>query len=405
MENSEKTNKTITATLSDAELATLLGLAGVNTEKTSPLSAVAGIPCSRDKEVAASLQQLGFLEPATQDRLTPECFAALNILANPDVEIRMVWGNADKVNFSDLYATATAGSDAMVAFTRNTQGENNVSYLISHQDITALVRDRIAFTEIKDPLPLSYVTDANTLPIFFAVLDLYEEAVLKAALARTQELAIDLSVEAVNRVLLDAKTNPALGWYSSLGYLLMSQALPDATTIKTGLQGLQREGVIITGNDSTGLGSNLATFAFRAFPILNYFGATVSTGKGSEFGGAQFGLIMSLNTLLFVQRIADNSGERFSINSIGTSEVPEILFELATLPFEAPVSPEVPSPEAKKVEGIACAKCGALNAAGTKFCAKCGASLAAPAIKFCPKCGDPVKVGEKFCEKCGNRLG
>lgn len=403
MENLEK-NKTTTATLSDTEVATLLGLSGINIEKTSPLSAAAITPRSRDKDVAARLRQLGFLEATSPERLKPECLTALKTIANPDVEMRLVWGNADKVNFSNLYAAGTGGSDAMVAFTRNTEGENNLSYFISHQDITALVRDRIAAAEIKEVLPLSYVTDANVLPILFAVLDLYEEAVLKAALARTSELASDLSVEAVNRVLLDAKTNPSLGWYSPLGYLLMSRALPDAATIKAGLQVLQREGVITIGDGSASLGSNIAAFAFRAFPILSYFGATISTRKGAEFGGAQFGLIRSLNTLLFVQRIVDNTGERFSINSIGTSEVPEILFDLATLPFEAPVPKEVPSPETKKMEDIVCPKCGVANAVGAKFCAKCGVSLA-PAIKFCPKCGDPVKAGEKFCEKCGNRLG
>ncbi len=50
--------------------------------------------------------------------------------------------------------------------------------------------------------------------------------------------------------------------------------------------------------------------------------------------------------------------------------------------------------------GVECAKCGALNADGVRFCQQCGASLGptkcascagdiSPTAKFCPNCGKP----------------
>lgn len=47
---------------------------------------------------------------------------------------------------------------------------------------------------------------------------------------------------------------------------------------------------------------------------------------------------------------------------------------------------------------VACAKCGARVAPG-KFCAECGAVLAAPGPKFCSSCGKPMTG--KFCGECG----
>src|SRR5215469_9742445 len=47
-----------------------------------------------------------------------------------------------------------------------------------------------------------------------------------------------------------------------------------------------------------------------------------------------------------------------------------------------------------------CSKCGTDNREGRKFCAECGASLAAK----CPKCGAINEPNEKFCGECGASL-
>jgi len=52
---------------------------------------------------------------------------------------------------------------------------------------------------------------------------------------------------------------------------------------------------------------------------------------------------------------------------------------------------------------VACPKCSKPVAAGSKFCAECGASMA-PHTVDCPKCGKPVPAGNKFCGECGANL-
>ncbi len=47
-----------------------------------------------------------------------------------------------------------------------------------------------------------------------------------------------------------------------------------------------------------------------------------------------------------------------------------------------------------------CAKCGAQNREGAKFCNEC----AAPIEVSCPKCGSKNKPGAKFCDECGTSL-
>ena len=47
-----------------------------------------------------------------------------------------------------------------------------------------------------------------------------------------------------------------------------------------------------------------------------------------------------------------------------------------------------------------CAKCGAENREGAKFCNEC----AAPTEGSCPRCGSKNKQGAKFCDECGASL-
>jgi membrane protease subunit (stomatin/prohibitin family) len=52
---------------------------------------------------------------------------------------------------------------------------------------------------------------------------------------------------------------------------------------------------------------------------------------------------------------------------------------------------------------VECPSCHAANAAGAKFCASCGSSLA-PATVSCPSCHAPGPQGSKFCPSCGTSL-
>src|SRR5215469_4125559 len=47
-----------------------------------------------------------------------------------------------------------------------------------------------------------------------------------------------------------------------------------------------------------------------------------------------------------------------------------------------------------------CAKCGADNREGQRFCAQCGSALTSE----CPRCGAATEPGEKFCGACGDAL-
>ncbi|WP_306714792.1 zinc ribbon domain-containing protein [Burkholderia dolosa] len=51
---------------------------------------------------------------------------------------------------------------------------------------------------------------------------------------------------------------------------------------------------------------------------------------------------------------------------------------------------------------LACAGCGALNAAGARFCAQCGASQRARA---CARCHAALVANARFCLTCGTRAG
>src|SRR5688500_11941370 len=49
---------------------------------------------------------------------------------------------------------------------------------------------------------------------------------------------------------------------------------------------------------------------------------------------------------------------------------------------------------------VICPDCGTENAAGSRFCDECGATLSAA----CPNCGEPHRPGAKFCANCGTAL-
>jgi membrane protease subunit (stomatin/prohibitin family) len=81
----------------------------------------------------------------------------------------------------------------------------------------------------------------------------------------------------------------------------------------------------------------------------------------------------------------------------------------------APVQPGPPPPAgpgfagggpgyaAQSQAGATCPNCQATNAAGAKFCASCGTSLAPPAV-VCSNCQAENPQGAKFCASCGTSM-
>ena len=53
---------------------------------------------------------------------------------------------------------------------------------------------------------------------------------------------------------------------------------------------------------------------------------------------------------------------------------------------------------------VVCGNCQAENAQGAKFCASCGTALA-PAVAHCTSCGTELAPGAKFCASCGTATG
>ena len=57
-------------------------------------------------------------------------------------------------------------------------------------------------------------------------------------------------------------------------------------------------------------------------------------------------------------------------------------------------------PAQNKADAAKCTSCGASIPAGSKFCRKCGRSLAG----VCPDCGKEVGANDEFCNNCGAKL-
>ncbi|MGK8773472.1 zinc ribbon domain-containing protein [Burkholderia cenocepacia] len=51
---------------------------------------------------------------------------------------------------------------------------------------------------------------------------------------------------------------------------------------------------------------------------------------------------------------------------------------------------------------LACAGCGALNAADARFCAQCGAAQRG---KACGRCHSALAADARFCPSCGTQAG
>jgi hypothetical protein len=397
MENMEKSSTIKKIVLTDSDLVSLISTAGFKPDKTSPLAQISGASGNPDNR---RLQQAGWLD--NNNRPTADCLDALTVLANPDAEMDLLWGNAESVSLSKVYFSARSGK--LVSFTRN-GGNNNLSYFLSFQDITDLIAEKTAFPPIKEPAGISLEAGPAVLPVFLSVLDLYREGQLKAALERRQETAVSVTLDEINRVWQNSKTETNFGWFASAGYIAIASSLPaSGLKIDEGFAALKREGVL---NPDGTLSTTAAALASCAYPLMSFIGVKTTTRQGADLEKAHLALFRGFAALLFVQVSSENNQPRIWIKSISTSQLPEILFNLVTKPFDVKVQPQKPAPQQPPASpgNVNCAKCGTANQAGDKFCIKCGSGLtAASSAKFCMKCGSPLKIGAKFCEKCGGKV-
>jgi hypothetical protein len=397
MVNNNASANVTRGTVSNGEILAILNTAGLKTAQISPLSRIKGQPTPLD---TPKLQSAGLTD--NTGRPTPSFQEALTILANPSAEINLIWGNPDGVSVSTVYAAA--GQDKMVSFT-SSDSSSNISFFLSPQDITDLLTQRLVFSEIKNIAPLSAEISPTALPALFGVLDMYRETQLRAVLDRRQEVTVTTEAEELNRIVQEAKTETNFSWYAPIAYNIIptGNAITEST-VNEGLKILKNEGLIGSSGE---LSSALNTFASRAFPIAGFFGIKVVTVSANAAEKTQLALFRGISTLLLVQLTGENGKERAVVSSISTSQLPELLFNLSTRPFEAPAAPAAqPTAQPAAVSTIFCNKCGTKNDAKAKFCSKCGATLAVTTSaqssnKFCGKCGSPVKSGVKFCDKCG----
>jgi hypothetical protein len=392
MTNNDKSPGVIKATLSDGELLALLNASGLKPSRLSPLAGIKGNPSSLN-----SAQGSGLVDAS--GRPTPACLEALNILANPASEIDLLWGNPDGINFSKAYAAA--GQDRMVSFTGN-NGKNNFSYFLSSNDIAEVMTQNLATPVIKDITALNLEIPASAVPAFFALLDIYREAQLRAALEHHRETTVNVTADDLNRTGQEAKTDANFDWYTPTAYAALPQdsAITEAM-IKQGFNTLKKEGLI--GNEG-GLSGSFTSFANRAFPIIGFFGVNILTANPGSLEKTQLALFRGPSTLLLVQLTTENGEPQAQVSSIATAQLPELLFNFGTRIQESKAPTAAPAP-APAYNSVVCSECGTANTRTAKFCIKCGATVAVPApARFCTKCGTPAAGGEKFCKKCGSPI-
>jgi sec-independent protein translocase protein TatA len=122
---------------------------------------------------------------------------------------------------------------------------------------------------------------------------------------------------------------------------------------------------------------------FELVLILAVVVIIFGVGRLPEIGGA---VGKSIREFRKSAREADEEGRRELSEPEPRSDV-------------APPAAKAPSAAGSTV---ACPRCGTSNAAGTKFCSECGASLQVRVN--CSQCGASNAAGAKFCSECGASL-
>jgi RNA polymerase subunit RPABC4/transcription elongation factor Spt4 len=384
----ENSEQRVTATLSDAELTTLFNLAGLKPGENSPLAKITAAGAAPG--AVSQLQKAGLL--GADNRPTTSCLEFLNIITNPGTEIDLRWSSPNGYNTSHVYSPS--GSDRLISYTKN-GASNNLSYFLTTQDMTDLLVEKLANPQINKAIDFSFEADASILPVFFALLDIYRETQLKAALERQSEIEVKVTAESINKLLQEAKVENMLDWYAPAGFVTIpGDAAWTNQLVEKGLSEAITQGLI--GNDGV-LDSRMMLLGLNAFPLTGFFSIKVFTRQNNSLERSHIAFLRSFMSLLAVQMDAD----RVSVTSISTSQLPQILFNLATLPFENKTSQPSPSTQAVSKKRF-CNQCGSPLKEGAKFCPKCGTTIStAPAAKFCTGCGSQLSAGEKFCKKCG----
>lgn len=132
----------------------------------------------------------------------------------------------------------------------------------------------------------------------------------------------------------------------------------------------------------------------RSFDTLE--GAAKNQGSGSSpILGAGLGLGMGLGLGGSIGGAFGDMGKGITTTSM--KECPHCHKQIGS---EYSFCPSCGKQTNDNNQGVICAKCGASNKPGVKFCGQCGNKLA----KTCPKCGEAVEDKHKFCPNCGLSL-
>ena len=130
--------------------------------------------------------------------------------------------------------------------------------------------------------------------------------------------------------------------------------------------------------------------------VAGFVNLIVSTGKG-EFPDLFFLLIIGFPTLAFGGMFTIAGFRKEIATYIKNEDVP-VFNELGqqVKPGISAIADAVKNSDVPAV----CKKCGAQNAADSRFCKKCGE----PLVRICPKCGESSGTDSAFCDKCGAKL-
>lgn len=91
----------------------------------------------------------------------------------------------------------------------------------------------------------------------------------------------------------------------------------------------------------------------------------------------------------------------------------EVIFESAAKALEDQTNTVEEPLDSKSIEqdvlsgaDVTCPSCGSVQAAGNKFCIRCGQKLIMeqPKDKFCSYCGAKIMDGMLFCMECGSKI-
>ncbi|HEX3144963.1 MAG TPA: serine/threonine-protein kinase [Pyrinomonadaceae bacterium] len=138
----------------------------------------------------------------------------------------------------------------------------------------------------------------------------------------------------------------------------------------------------------------------------------LSPSQGGSLGSVS-GVQMSVPVVIACTRCSARfaAGTKFC-GRCGNTNFDVVTAEASIQPRPPVAPPSYPSLN-QSAAGTRCTRCGTDQPAGTKFCGRCGASMGGSAIAWnpprpvevvCPKCAATYASGTKFCGRCGCTL-